>query len=316
MNEIISDKPLVFLSSTMHNLKQLRIEIGKKLEGLGYGVRVAEWDFPATPGLTIGEVCLGHVEKCDILVLIIDGNYGSISLDGDWLVRSEFMHAKRQRKAVYIMVEQKAWDFYQLALKHPKNKPDDYGIHAEVFRFLKELQDGQQWIHPFPTVNDLIEKLKKEFSAHYAVLLRSNSNALLIRTAHLLEQMHNLYRQKNHVQALLFAEDVLRIDSDNPEALVTRAVCKIRLHGLTHIKSIREGIEDCNRVLANNPRDYRAKYNLANFKLLSPDHDPSDVENELAELYKKFPEYEFYFKEDNEFKQMLDLRKCWSRPKE
>lgn len=309
------DKPVVFLSSTLRSLRTLRSTLEDKIRGLGYDFSFAECDFSPPPGLSIAEECLRKVDECDILVLIVDGTYGT-PVNGEWLVRSEFARAKRQRKAIYVVVQQQAWYGYQLATKHADVAPDNYEIHPEVVRFLREIEHGgRHWISPFETERDLTEKLKEKFAADYALLLRSRSGALLVRTAHLLEQMHNLYRHKNHVQALLFAEDVLRIDPDNSEALVTRAVSRIRLHGLSHTESINEGIKDCEQVLANNPRDYRARYNLANFKLLSPEYDIPDVEAELEKLYSEFPEYRFYFAEDGEFKRLMDLRKSWSRQK-
>jgi hypothetical protein len=298
----------------MSSLRQVRISLEERIEGLGFEVAFAEYDFDAPPDLSISEACMRNVERCDILVLIVDGSYGT-PLKGDWLVRSEFMRAKRLHKAIYVMVDYDTWRDYNRAVKHPDADPEHhYEIHPEVVRFLREIaSSGDHFIHSFRTEKDLFDILKKQFAVHYAKLMRTRSEALLFRTSHLLEQMHNLYRQTIYVQALLFAEEVLRIDKDNSEALVTRAVCKIRLYGLDDLKSIREGIEDCNKVVANDPHDYRARYNRANFKLLSPEYDISQVEEDLKELYLEFPEYEFYFKEDKEFNRMMRLRKSWSR---
>lgn len=307
------DKPVVFLSSTISPLKELRAAITEKIEELGYEVRVAEYDFPAPPNMPVSERCLQNVDKCHILILIIDGSYGT-PVNGEWLVRSEFLRAKDRRKAVYVMVEEHAWDRYNLAKGRPEvDSLDIYKIHPKVVSFLREIEEsGQDWIRTYNNEKDLGRKLKEQFSAHYAELLHSQSEALLIRAAHLLEQMHYLYRQKNHVQSLLFAKEVLRIDPDNPEALVTGAVCRIRLHGLSEVEYINQGIADCTRVIDKNPRDYRARYNRANFKLLSPKHSISEVEKDLKDLYKDFSEYESYFENDPEFKQMLDLRKSWT----
>jgi tetratricopeptide (TPR) repeat protein len=312
----MSDKPVVFLSSTMDSLRDLRSAIRQRIEELNYEVSIAEINFAVLPNQSIPEACLRNVEQCDILVLLVDRNYGT-PIKGEWLVRSEYLRAKQLNKAVYVMVEHEALRDYHKANKHPNVDPAAaYGIHEEVVKFLKEIEDRGEWILPFDGPVDVAQKLTKQFSANYAALMRAKSYALLTRTQHLLLQMHILYRQREFVPALLLAEEILRIDRDNPEALVTRAVCKIRLHGMNDVKSIKAGILDCERAIAMNPNDYRARYNLANFKLLSPAHEAKEVRRDLRKLFKEFPDYEFYFESDVEFKRMLGLRRNWTRPEQ
>jgi len=310
----MSEKPVVFVSSVIRTLRDLRSALSTELTRLGYEVVIAEGAaMTVEPNTSIHDICLTNVERCDIFILIIDRARGSL-VDGEWLVRSEYLHAVRKGKAVYVLVKRDAWIALELAVSNPrKNSEKYYGVPESVISFLAELNAAEsRWIIHFDSAEDLLDRVKTQLVAYFARLLRTRSEALWIRTAHLLEHMHSLYRQGTYVQAVLTCEEILRIDRHNAEALLTRAVCRIRLHGLDHRDSIAQGIADCETVLHNDGRNYRAMYNLANFKLLSPEHAPAEVRADLEKLFAEFPEYKFYFESDAEFRRMLEIREMWS----
>lgn len=305
------DRPVVFLSSTMRNLRHLRETVGASLEQLGYEPVLMDRNPRSRQGyLSIKQMCLENVASADILVLVLDGTYGQ-PVEGEWLVKSEFYHAKTHGKPSYVFVAEDAINKFELACRHPKRSPKTYDLHPEVFRFLQELQAS--WKFTYRDVAQLAHQIQLRLAEHFAELLRGKSEAALIRVAHLVEKMNSLYRDGNYVQALLACGEVLRIDNDSADALLTRAVCRVRLHGMHDARAIKEGIADCSRVLSRDDKNYRARYNLANFKLLSADHKPSDVRADLRVLFGDFPEYEIYFKNDAEFSRMLRLRENWEQ---
>ena len=71
-------KPRVFISSTFYDLRQIRLELDKFIEMLGYEpVRNEEGDIPYGKEEELQEYCYKEIDNIDILVSIIGGRYGS-----------------------------------------------------------------------------------------------------------------------------------------------------------------------------------------------------------------------------------------------
>lgn len=68
----------IFISSTDYNLKDLRAELARFLTELGYKPVLSSAEgFPdSSPKLEPWESCLPVLDRCFIIVLIIDGRYG------------------------------------------------------------------------------------------------------------------------------------------------------------------------------------------------------------------------------------------------
>jgi hypothetical protein len=305
------DQPNVFLSSTMQSLRHLRSGIHDKLGKSGFVITNTEPnDLSITPGHSLKEICQENVDRSDLFVLVLDGNYGT-PFNGEWLVKCEFERARAKGKPIFVFLEERAMHSFELAKAHPEQPPSSYGVHADVLKFF--LEDIQFFpILTFRSTDDLGNALQARLMAHFAQVLREKSRWKLIQITHLIENMNTLYRQDKYVQAMLASEEVLRHDSQNVEALIVRSVAKIRLHGMNDGRSIEEGIRDCKVILEQEPMNYRARYNLANFKLLSPTHTTKDVRNDLESLFKDFPEYRIFFEKDLEFNRMLLLRESWA----
>ena len=65
--------PNVFISSTMYDLRELRVHIQKFVEGLGWRAVMSEWDsFPIDPDRTAVENSRQNVrENADIFVMVV-----------------------------------------------------------------------------------------------------------------------------------------------------------------------------------------------------------------------------------------------------
>ncbi len=69
----------IFISSTDYNLKDLRAELARFLSELGYRPILSSAEgFPdSSPILEPWESCLPVLDKCFVMVLVIDGQYGT-----------------------------------------------------------------------------------------------------------------------------------------------------------------------------------------------------------------------------------------------
>ena len=71
-------KPRVFISSTFYDLRQIRVELDKFIESLGYEpVRNEEGDIPYGKEDALQDYCYKEISNIDILISIIGIRYGS-----------------------------------------------------------------------------------------------------------------------------------------------------------------------------------------------------------------------------------------------
>ena len=74
-------KPRVFISSTFYDLRQIRVELDKFIEGLGYEpVRNEEGDIPYGKDEALQAYCYKEIANIDVLVSIIGSRYGSAGI--------------------------------------------------------------------------------------------------------------------------------------------------------------------------------------------------------------------------------------------
>ncbi len=70
-------KPVVFVSSTIFDFKDLRSAIKYYLEELGYEVLLSEYnDFPKPLEQNVYEACLSTIERADYYLLLIGSRVG------------------------------------------------------------------------------------------------------------------------------------------------------------------------------------------------------------------------------------------------
>lgn len=71
-------KPRIFISSTFYDLKQIRVELDKFIDSLGYEpVRNEEGDIPYGKDEALQSYCYKEISNIDILISIIGSRYGS-----------------------------------------------------------------------------------------------------------------------------------------------------------------------------------------------------------------------------------------------
>ena len=111
------DKPIVMVSSTCYDLKQIRNELKTFLETIGYDSLLSESSsFQVNPEMGTIENCKNKVEiYADIMVLIIGGRYG-----GRVQFCSQFHHRISSRRHQVYSIAQLVF----LGLYTPYQKPN------------------------------------------------------------------------------------------------------------------------------------------------------------------------------------------------
>ena len=176
--------PRVFLSSTYYDLKQVRSDIGRFIQDLGYiPVMNENADIPYTQQHELEYDCYGEILSCDVLVCIIGNSFGSQSTSNEFsITMNELEQAIKNRKIIYVFIEKSV--FYEnktyrknAALKgFTPASVDDIKVH----QFIKTLIDTvgrEKYIQPFDTAQDIIDKLRTQFAGVFQSLLTAKQSA-------------------------------------------------------------------------------------------------------------------------------------------
>lgn len=115
----------IFISSTDYNLKDLRAELARFLSELGYRPILSSAEgFPdSSPVLEPWESCIPVLDQCFVMVLIIDGQYGTAL---DWPnyneifeghkispTHGEYFFAHKTRKRMLVFIRKSLMPHYQ-----------------------------------------------------------------------------------------------------------------------------------------------------------------------------------------------------------
>jgi len=168
----MSGKPVVFVSSTIHDFRDLRTAIRYYLEELGYEVLLSEYnDFPKPLDENAYEACLATIERADYYILLIGSRVGALYDAANKIsitrmeyrkayklassgklriiafLRDELWKVKTDREALlkFLESENGRWDLSegdrQRIADHPSPLLDDA---KTIFGFIKSLR----WIPP------------------------------------------------------------------------------------------------------------------------------------------------------------------------
>lgn len=194
-------KPRVFISSTFYDLRQIRIELDKFIESMGYEpIRNEEGDIPYGKEKELQEYCYKEIENVDILVSIIGGRFGSASNDNEGIYsvsNKELKVAYELNKQVFIFIEKNVFTEYETFLLNKTNKDIvyKYADNVNIYKFIEEIKGLKinNNIKAFETVDDITHYLKEQFaglfkqyiidserSKEYSVIVDINSTAKIL----------------------------------------------------------------------------------------------------------------------------------------
>jgi hypothetical protein len=183
-------KSLVFISSTIYDLRDERKAISGMLEDSGY-IPVASDD--PTFDLASGKhhsyrICLDNVEKADIVIGILGHRCGGIYAGTDSITFQEIRHAKNRNKTVYIFCKQSVADerlIFKNALKHFPSKEEAFrsiksGLKTDSYIVFENIDKITQfgnnnWISFYTDKDDLLNKVRSRLAGYSLDRLESES---------------------------------------------------------------------------------------------------------------------------------------------
>ena len=160
-------KPVVFVSSTCYDLKQVRVDIKDFLEeDYGFEAMLSEFDsFPIDPCKGTFENCLSNVDQyADVFVLIVGTRYGYVTDKGKSITNLEYLHAKAKGIPIFVFVEKQIYNNISFWKKNKDGDFSDIVDSPRVFEFVSEIyEELYQWVYTFESVRDITMTLKNQF---------------------------------------------------------------------------------------------------------------------------------------------------------
>lgn len=170
--DISRKNPVVFVSSTCYDLKQVRADMKEFFEeSYGFEAMLSEFDsFPIDPCVGTFENCLSNVDQCaDIFVLIVGNRYGYVLDSGKSITNLEYLHAKEKGIPIYVFVSKQLYNTLPI---WRANKDGDFSAvvdNPKIFKFVAEIYDEcKQWIYTYENVQDIKMTLKNQLRLIFA----------------------------------------------------------------------------------------------------------------------------------------------------
>lgn len=175
-------KPRVFISSTYYDLKYVRENMLRFVEDkYGYEAILFErGNVPYTYNNSMSQSCYAEVERCNMMILIVGGKYGSIEPDDSEkiisITRKEFKTADNKNIPVFIFIDKNVYLEYQI---YTSNSSESYNPvfvdNIKVFEFINELKDKP--IKTFEKMDDIEEYLAEQWSGWFYDYLENMGNS-------------------------------------------------------------------------------------------------------------------------------------------
>lgn len=166
--ESVRHKPVVFVSSTCYDLKQIREDLKDFFEeNYGFQTMLSEFDsFPIDPCKGTFENCIENVDKAaDVFVLIIGNRYGYVMESGKSITNLEYLHAKAKGIPIYVFVDKQLYDNMKIWRSNKDANFTGVVDNPKIFEFVSSIYDeSKQWIYTYDSVRDIKMALKQQLS--------------------------------------------------------------------------------------------------------------------------------------------------------
>lgn len=241
-------RPRVFISSTFFDLRQVRDDIGRFIRELGYEpVLFERGDVPYGSKDGLDEYCYREIERCDILVSIVGGRYGSIAPNSTYSVsQRELRNAIERGKQVYVFVEKGVHAEFQ-TYKVNKGIEGIRYFHVDdvrVYEFLEEVYalPHNNPVFVFSTATDITTILKEQWAGLFQRLLQEEA----IRP-----QADLLTDLRNTVVALQQTVQLLKQNGDSDAMLLLEHPAYARVRSLlrTSIRTVFLNVDELDKLL-------------------------------------------------------------------
>lgn len=189
----------IFISSTEYNLKDLRAELATFLSSLSYKPILSSANgFPDySPNLEPWESCLPVLAHSFIMILIIDGRYGTplpwpnfSELFKDRCIsptHGEYIFALTKNIRLLVFIRKELMPYYQIYRNTMKNKDGELlkknlpgHIDIESLEFINEIKTTRPipWIMEFENITDLKAQVQKKMLNELADAYHSKGQEL------------------------------------------------------------------------------------------------------------------------------------------
>lgn len=218
-------KPRVFISSTFYDLRQIRVELDKFIEGLGYEpVRNEEGDIPYGKDEALQAYCYKEIANIDVLVLIIGSRYGSAGIikekEQEYSVSQlELKTALKEDKQVFVFIDKNVFTEYETYIlnKNNENVIYKYVDNVNIYKFIEEIKalPHNNNIKGFETAEDITSYLREQFAGLFKQFMLDNKRVketLIIRDI------------ENTAKTLRELVDYLKEDSQGKDEEINRII--------------------------------------------------------------------------------------------
>jgi hypothetical protein len=184
--------PSVFVSSTCYDLTQVRLDLKRFIEALGYEAVISESPaFPVNPQQGTIENCINAVrDRTDLFVLIIGTRYGTQRHDGRSVTNLEYFEAKRKELPVYVFVAKEILHTLPVWKANPDSDFSKIVDSNKLFEFVDNLRgEAGHWVYPFEDVVDITEILRSQWALLFTDSLAQRER---LRQSHLSRDLQNV----------------------------------------------------------------------------------------------------------------------------
>ena len=207
-------RPRVFISSTFYDLRQIRVELDKFIESLGYEpVRNEEGDIPYGKEDALQSYCYKEIENVDILVSIIGSRYGSVATTEKSqeysISQMELKTALAENKQVFVFIDKNVATEYETYSLNKGNSDIKYKYvdNPNIYKFIEEIKSlpNNNNIKEFETADDITSYLKEQFAGLFKQFIIDSKRvkeAYVIKdiekTAKTLRELVDYLKVENH----------------------------------------------------------------------------------------------------------------------
>ena len=207
-------RPRVFISSTFYDLRQIRVELDKFIESLGYEpVRNEEGDIPYGKEDALQSYCYKEIENVDILVSIIGSRYGSVATTEKSqeysISQMELKTALAENKQVFVFIDKNVATEYETYSLNKVNSDIKYKYvdNPNIYKFIEEIKSlpNNNNIKEFETADDITSYLKEQFAGLFKQFIIDSKRvkeAYVIKdiekTAKTLRELVDYLKVENH----------------------------------------------------------------------------------------------------------------------
>lgn len=207
-------RPRIFISSTFYDLRQIRVELDKFIESLGYEpVRNEEGDIPYGKEDSLQSYCYKEIENIDILISIIGSRYGSVAdaeKSREYSVsQMELKTALGENKHVFVFIDKNVSTEYETYSLNKDNNNIKYKCvdNINIYKFIEEIKSlpNNNNIKEFETAENITSYLREQFAGLFKQFILDNKKvreAYIIKdienTAKTLKDLVDYLKQENH----------------------------------------------------------------------------------------------------------------------